>query len=158
MRKKKKKKITLALKSDIVFNKAGEFVGGGILNTIEHIDEGMWVEIMDDPVLDDETNQWGVTGRLQIHLGSTRQALEELGTFLVSLAHYHPPQPGYSAHFEFTDSQDEPTLHLVVHLPVDSLDDKSSFEKVHNVASAIVSVDGEVQVTTLPVISSDETE
>lgn len=158
MRKKSKEKVTLTLKSSAIYNDAGIFVGGGILNTVEHVDTGIWGEIMEDPVWDQETNQWGVTGRLQIHLGSTRQALEELGTFLISLAHYRPPQPGYSAHFELKDYKGVPLLHLIIHLPVDSVEDKVSFEKVHNVASAIVRSDNTIQLTTLPASSSDKEE
>ncbi len=114
----------------------------------------MWVEIMQDPVMDRNTEQWSTTGRLQIHLGSTRRALKELGTFLLALSYYRPPELGYSAHFELSDQQDKAALHLVVHLPVEEPGDKPNFAKVHNFATAIISKDGKVCDTILPALDT----
>jgi hypothetical protein len=90
MEKRSLRQITLKLKSDVRYNRAGGFAGGGILNTSRHVEAEMWVEIMDDPVWDRDREQWGVTGRPQIHVGSTRRALRELGTFFARLSRIPP--------------------------------------------------------------------
>ncbi len=146
------KKVPLSLKSSTIYNSAGKFVGGGILNSTRHVDSEIWVEVMDDPVLDRATDEEGVTGRLQIHLGGTRRALKELGTFLLSLAYYSPPKPGYSASFEFTKPDGEPVVHLIVHLPVRNPGERPTFLQIHTGATAIVRKDGKIYETTLPAL------
>jgi hypothetical protein len=148
--------LKVTLTSSVIFDEVGQFIGGGILNTREHIGDEMWVQVMEDPVLDREIEEWGVTGRMQIHIGSTRRALEEFATFLLSLSHYQPPEPGYSAHFELADRRGRPALHLIVHLPVNELEDASSFTEAHTVATAKISKNGDVHDTTPEALQGDE--
>lgn len=156
-RVKMKQKVELTLKSSIIRDKDGEFRGGGILNSTAHVADEMWVEFMDDPVMDRDTDRWGVTGRHQVHLGTTRRALEEFAVFLLSLAHYRPPEPGYTAHFELTDPEHKPSLHLVVHLPVEEPNYRPRFAKVHNVGTATISDEEGTVDTTLPALFPEET-
>ncbi len=142
MRKDIKKRISKTLKFSEITSNTGKFLGGGILNNIKDIPSEVWVGILDDPILDRERDEEINTGRIQLHLGGTRQGMEELGVFLLALAHYYPPEPGYSLSFELNDIQDKPIIHLVIHLPVNDSTEKSPFSKIHNVATAKFSIDG----------------
>ena len=142
MEKKYKLKISKTLWFSEIYNSEG-FIGGGILNPTKNIKDEIWVEIMDDPVYDRASDSWGPTGRIQMHVGSTRRSLEELGTFLLALARYSPPKPGYSASFELKDHIGEPAVHLVFHLPIDEEEERPVFSKIHNVATAIFGPDGQ---------------
>ena len=144
-----KRKVTRTLKFSEIINSQGEFIGGGILNKISHVEKEMWVEVMTDTVLDDNSDEWLETGRLQIHLGSSRRALEELGVFLLALAHYRPPKPSYSLSFDLNDHKEQPSIHLVIHLPQEENTEKVNFSKIHTVAKGHISPDGtNVSVTT----------
>lgn len=147
MEKVTEREVTVKLKSSVIFDKIGRFVGGGIRNSKKHVNSGIWIEIMDDPVLS-PSDEWEVTGRIQMHLGGTRQAYEELGKFLLSLAHYHPPEPGYSAHFEWSDLQDNPILHMIIHLPVEDVSERTEFSKVYNFGTAVMDDNDELRETT----------
>ena len=145
-----KKRITRTLKYSETFDNKGKYIGGGIQNSTPHIESEMWVEIMDDQVMDRETGEWVTTGRPQIHLAGTQRAFEELGVLLLALANYAPPQSGYSISIELNNRENQPGVHFVVHLPVESLKSKPAFSKVHNVASGIIEKGGNIIDTTLP--------
>ncbi len=148
-RKKYKKKIACTLKFSEIYNDKGKFVGGGMRNPTSHIDNEMWVEIMDDPVLSRETDQWGVTGRQQMHIAGTRKAYEELGILFLAMANYDPPEPGYSVSIELSDRENQPAVHFVVHLPVEDINTRPKYAKIHNIATGIIDEDGNITDTTL---------
>lgn len=148
-RKEYKRKISRTLKFSELFNAKGDYVGGGILNSTSHIEGEMWVEIMDDLVLDD-IEGWIPTGRSQIHLLGTRKAFEELGVLFMALASYSPPEQGYSASLEFCNRESKPSIHLVVHLPVTDLESKPIVTDLRNIASGRIEKDGNVTDFTLP--------
>lgn len=148
-RREYKKKISRTLKYSEAFDNKGRYIGGGIQNSTPHIESEMWVEVMDDPVVDRETGDLVVTGRSQIHLAGTRKAFEELGVLLLALANYTPPEPGYSLSVELNDRENRPSIHLVVHLPIDDLNSKPVFPKIHNVATGYVDRKGTIIDSTL---------
>ena len=150
-RRETNQRVSKTLKFSEIYNDSGKFSGGGILNSTNAIEDEMWIEIMDDLVLDPKDDRWKSTGRLQIHLGSTKRALEQLGTFLLALSRYQPPQSGYTASFELKDKDENPILHLVFHLPNDQPNKREKFARIHNIASAQISNDGtQIIDTTLP--------
>jgi len=140
-----KKKISRTLKYSEIYNSKEKYAGGGITNPTPHLPSEMWVEIMDDPFLD-ENGHWEVTGRPQIHIGGTRAAFEEMGLLFLALAHYFPPEPGYSTSLELDDETGKSAIHFVVHLPSNS-SEKERFSKVQNIASGILDENGDVIVT-----------
>ncbi len=142
MRKETKKRVSKTLKFSEITNEKGIYVGGGILNTIKHIPTDLWVELMDDPLLNSESEEEVITDRIQLHLGGTRRGFEELGVFLLALAKFHPPDDNYSLSFDLRNVNNEPAIHLIVHLPVNSESEKKQFSKVHSVAKARISLDG----------------
>jgi hypothetical protein len=146
------KRISKTLKFSEIYNSAGTYVGGGISNSKGHVNDEIWVEIMEDPVLDPQTENLINTGRLQIHIGSTRRALNELGTFLLALANYSPPRGGYTSHIEWSNRDGEPQLHVILHLPIDESEERPKFDQSINVATGVISYDGEqvMDTTILP--------
>ena len=149
-RNETKKRVSRILKFVDILNDNGEYTGGGIQNKTDAVEEDFWVEIMDDPVLDPESSEWKPTGRLQIHIGSTKKALEELGTFLLALARYKTEKTSYTADFELKDQDGKPSIHLVLHEPVEKKHTHQKFAKIHNIATAYISKDGtQVEEVTL---------
>ncbi len=138
-----RKKVTRTLKFQEGFNEKGEYAGGGIRNSTSHVENEMWVEIVDDPVWDDNTQNYFNSGYPQIHIGGTRQSFEEFGVFLLALAHYQPQKPGYSSSFILEDAEGEQALHLVVHLPQEESTPRKKFPVIHTFARALFSNDGE---------------
>jgi hypothetical protein len=132
-----KKKITRTLRYSEYQDDRGNFRGGGIDNNSNYIYSELWLEIMEDLFLNSETNEEESTGVKQVHLGSTRRGLEELAVFLLALSKYDPPEPGYSANFELPNEKGEPIVNLVVHLPVNSMEEKQNFQMVHHISRAI---------------------
>ncbi len=118
VQKNYKKEIALTLRYNAEFGDEGEFIGGEIENSTSHIKSETWVEIMDDPVRDRETDEWGVTGRPQIHVAGTRKAFEELGVLFLTLGNCAPPDPRHTVEVELNDREDQPAIHFVVHLPM----------------------------------------
>lgn len=138
-----KQQLAVTLKTSIIRNKQGRFVGGGVLNPTPHVPREVWVEAMEDLALT-KRGRWKNTGYTQLHLGGTRKAFKELGIFFLALSQYRPPAPGYSAHFELDDELGQPAIHLIVHLPINKIEDKQSFNKSYNIAKATIMSDGTV--------------
>lgn len=151
MRIESKQKIVRTLKFVEVLNSKGEFMGGGIRNSSKHIEEEVWVEIMPDngaTVLPEEFT----TGRIQIHMGGTRRAFEELGVFFLALSRYRPSKDGYSMSFDLVGQEGSPVALLTLYLPMEEGEEKKRFYQIHTVASAWISKDGRdvVEKTTKP--------
>lgn len=140
-----RQRVSMTLKWSVSYTNQGKYAGGGILNDTSHIENETWVEIMDDP------SDAGTTGRLQLHIGSTRCSFEELGVFLLALARYRPPEPGYSCSFDLTDQQGKPVLHLVVHLPEESADYRPKFVQIHVGGHGVVGENGAIEDRSLPI-------
>jgi hypothetical protein len=130
-------KISRTLKFNDYYSSDGKFKGGGIGNKATHIHSELWLEIMEDLFLNEETNEEESTGVKQVHLGGTRQGLEELAVILLALSQYDPPEPGYSASFELPNEEGKPIVNLVLHLPVNSMEEKQPFPMIHHIARAI---------------------
>lgn len=139
-----RQRITRTLRWRLAYSDKGQFAGGGIGNRTPHVENELWVQVMDDP--SDE----GPTGRLQLHLGSTRQALEELGVFLLALARYRPPEPGYRRSFDLTDRTGQPALNFIIHLPEDDATYRPEYSQIHVSARGVVGESGQVQDRGLP--------
>jgi hypothetical protein len=148
MEKQTKQRITRTLKFTEVTNKHGRFVGGGVTNTIKHVDEETWVEVFAGSALNSTRRKPQRAKRIQLHVGGTRRAFEELGVFLLALSRYTPHKTDYSVSFDLKDSEDQPVLHFVIHLPVDHLEEKAGFQRIHTVAIAQISEDGKQIIDT----------
>lgn len=152
----RKVKLTRSFRLTEVYDTHGGFIGGGVLTRREHMKDELWVQVTEDPVLDPASGTEGSTGRLQIHLGSSRRALEELGVMLLAIAHYEPPESGYSASVDLPDREGNPAVHLIVHLPInDEADQRREFAVIHNVFSGRLYDDGTLEDQTLPVRKDD---
>jgi hypothetical protein len=138
------KKIHRTLKFSEVYTETGEYAGGGIDNSVSHIEDDMRVEITDDPIWDNDSGEFFSSGRPQIHIGGTRRAFEELGVFLLALAHYRPREPGYSMSFNLENAEGDPALHLVIHLPQDDEIPRAKFPIIHTFGRAYFNEDGQL--------------
>jgi hypothetical protein len=153
----RKVKLTRSFRLTEVYDAHGGFIGGGVLTRHEHMRDELWVQVTEDPVLDRASGTEGSTGRLQIHLGSSRRALEELGVMLLAIAHYEPPESGYRASVELSDREGNPAVHLIVHLPIDEeIDQRPEYAVIHNAFSGRLYDDGTVEDRTLPVRKDDD--
>jgi hypothetical protein len=152
--KETKKRLTRTLTFVDVYDDKGKHTGGGTRMPRRHMKDELWVQLTNDPVMD-RTGLEGETGRLQIHLGSTRRALEEFALMLLAIAHYTPPEPGYSASLELQDQNGNPAAHLVVHLPDEEPDRRPDFSAIHNVFSGTIYEDGTLEDRTLPIKGSE---
>jgi hypothetical protein len=151
-RKDYRKKITRTITFTEYWSDSGEYVGGGISKSVQNINLETWVQLFDDLVMDDQSTKIGSTGRQQIHIGGTRRAFKELGTILLALSLFEPPKPGYNIHLDLLNENGEPTIHLVLQLPIREIKEKQKFEKTINIGTAIIGEDGKTKgVTTLPI-------
>jgi hypothetical protein len=142
MRRTTQKKITKTLRFTEIYDRNGRFVGGGVDTETHHIENETWVQADTDPVYDPVTDSEGPTGQIQLHIGGTRRAFAELGTFLLGMAHYRPPKGRYDLHVRLTNVQQKPALHLIVHLPVDDPAEREPFLQTHTGGEAILYADG----------------
>ena len=152
MRKIKEKSIRLSLKTSIITNAAGLVVGGGIVNPRKHLNDEIWVEIMEDPILKKDVDEEGCTGRLQIHVGSTRRAIKELGVILLALSQYESSDSTYSVNLELTNREGMPAVYLIFHVPEERAGKRPSFNQIHNISTASIDNLGRVRETTIPAI------
>jgi hypothetical protein len=150
-----KLKVSKTLKFSEIYNDEGKFVGGGIGTRPLKIENGAWVQLFEDQVFGPEDDEPRPTGRIQLHLGWTREALEEFATLLLALSRYDPPDDGYSLSFDLADQDGKPTARLVVHLPVNNIDERQPFNRLVNLFSGTVYDDGTLEDTTLPPVKGD---
>jgi hypothetical protein len=123
-----KRKITKIIKFCNIFDDNGKFLGGGILNNTSHIEKELWVDVQNEPTDIDNTQPFG---KYQIHIGSSKNALYELGVFLIGMSMFEPVDEEFSLSFDITDREAEPVLHLVVHTPIQNVSTRKKFSTIH---------------------------
>ncbi len=146
-----KKEIKLTLRYSEVYNKKGEFIGGGMKNRRPYVEAEMWVEIVDGPVLEQGADAVGSARKPQIHLFGTRKAFKELGVFFLGLANYVTPDSGYRTHVELSNSEGQLGIHFIVHLPIEDIHKKPVLLKVHTGGVGILGKDGKIIDITPPI-------
>jgi hypothetical protein len=78
----------------------------------------LWLDVGDDQVYDEATDNLVSNGKLQINLGGSRRALASLGKYLLALSEFQTEDPAYHDHFDdICDSTGRIAVHLILRGP-----------------------------------------
>jgi hypothetical protein len=98
---------------------AGKIISSGVLVPTSHIENELQIDISNDPIFDEDTDEFVDSEKYQVNLRGTQKAFQELGTLLIALAHYEE-DPDYHIHIDnIEDSEGQVAVHLIIHVPVD---------------------------------------
>ena len=141
MNKKIRKDIKKTLRTVLIFNKDKQHIGDGILNPIDHIDDEIWIQMLSD-VEPDGILDFTQPELMQIHIGGTKRAFEQLATVLMALARIKEFNPDYSLQFDWKLLTSNNSMHIIIHKPVGKPEEKTAFLKIHNITTALFDKDG----------------
>jgi hypothetical protein len=97
----------------------GKVISSGILVPTQHIENELQIDISNDPLFDEDAGGFVDSEKYQVNLRGTQKAFQDLGTLLITLAHYEE-DPDYHIHIDnIEDSEGQVAVHLVIHVPVD---------------------------------------
>src|SRR5512140_3303872 len=102
------------LKVAKLLDRRGKEIGEGIRVPTTHADGEMWFQMMDEFTMDDEPSAVDPT-LLQIHIGGTRKAYEELATILLTLARMRTVSPHYKVQLDWKPINSKGTTHFIIH-------------------------------------------
>jgi hypothetical protein len=135
---KYKKKFSRTIKLKKLVDEDGNFLGGGIVNDTSHIEKELWVEFHEDPTSSDGKEGEFPSGMYQIHIGSSKIALQELGVFLIGMSMFDLNDKDFSLSFDISNREAEPTVHLVIHSPVEGNCARPAFSTIHTTAKGFI--------------------
>jgi hypothetical protein len=134
-----KKRVTKVIKFSKFSGDNGEFLGGGVLTNTSHIENEMWVEVFgcsQEPVNASEINP--ESGSMQIHIGSSSEALKELGYFLIRMSMFDSNNEDFSLEFDLENRESTPELQLIIHVPTSNTSSRPKFPIIHTVGKRII--------------------
>ncbi|MGF6949073.1 hypothetical protein QF028_001578 [Neobacillus sp. B4I6] len=114
--KKVQKEVTLTL--EYFQNKADKTSGiyeGGV---VDPNIEGLIIDVTNGESFDFEANEFVSNGKYEIHLSGNREAIKELGKYLIALADYETEDPNYHDHFDnVRNSSGKEIVDFVIYKP-----------------------------------------
>jgi len=114
--KKVQKEVTLTL--EYFQNKADKASGiyeGGI---VDPNIEGLIIDVTNGESFDFEADEFVSNGKYEIYLRGNREAIKELGRYLIALAEYDTEDPNYHDHFDnIRNSDGKESVDLVIYQP-----------------------------------------
>jgi hypothetical protein len=114
--KKVKKEVNLTLEYfPNKVDKINRIYEGGV---VDPNIEGLIIDVTNGESFDIEADEFVSNGKYEIHLRGNREAIKELGKYLIALAEYETEDPSYHDHFDnIRNSEGKESVDLVIYQP-----------------------------------------